>query len=50
MLKQIFGSRPTTKFDVYLTAGAAVMAVLKAFDVHRQYKSEQDNKTEENQK
>jgi len=39
-LKDLFGARPTTKSDVVLAAGAAVMAVWKAFDVFNQYKNE----------
>ena len=41
MLKQLFGTRPTTKADVYLAAGAAVIAVVKFFDTRHQYKQEQ---------
>lgn len=41
MLKNLFGKRPTTKSDVILAAGAAVMAVWKAFDVFNEYKAEQ---------
>lgn len=45
MIKTImgqFGKRATTKVDVYLAAGAAVMAVLHFVDVKKQYKSEQN--------
>lgn len=37
-----FGARPTTKMDVYLAAGAAVMAVAHFIDVKKTYKSEQN--------
>lgn len=51
MFKTLFGKRPTTKSDVILAAGAAVMAVWKAFDVFNEYKSEQANiEIEENKK
>lgn len=49
MLKQLFGSRPTTRMDVYLAAGAAVMAVINAISVRQQYNTEQDTINEENQ-
>lgn len=45
MIKKImaqFGKRPTTKMDVYLAAGAAVMAVAHFIDVKKQYKTEQN--------
>lgn len=42
MLKQIFGSRPTTKFDVIFAVGAALLAIGKAVDTHHTYKSEQE--------
>lgn len=47
MIKTIFaqfGNRPTTKVDVYLAAGAAVMAAIHFIDVKRQYKTEQEEK------
>lgn len=51
MFKQLFGSRPTTKWDVYLAAGAAAMALIKAIDVHNQYKKEHSiNENKENEK
>lgn len=43
-IKNLMGSRPTTKSDVVLAAGAAVMAVWKAADVFNQYKTEQEEK------
>jgi hypothetical protein len=46
MFKGLFGSRPTTKSDVVLAAGAAVMAVWKAADVLNQYKKEHDTEKE----
>lgn len=46
MFKGLFGSRPTTKSDVVLAAGAAVMAVWKAVDVFNQYKAEQATNNE----
>ena len=50
MLKQFFGKRPTTRGDVILAAGAAVMAVFKAFDVYNGYKSETKNNEIEEKK
>lgn len=47
MLKQIFGSRPATRIDVILAAGAAVMAVVNFINVRHEYKSEQDNNEKE---
>lgn len=47
ILKQIFGSRPTTKIDVYLAAGAAAMALINFASVKMQYNTEQ-NENEEN--
>lgn len=41
MLKQIFGSRPTTRTDVGLAVGAVVFAIFKAVDTVNQYKKEQ---------
>jgi len=41
MFKHLFGNRPTTKLDVYLAAGAAVIAVIHFFDVKQQRKTEQ---------
>lgn len=46
MLRQLLGSRPTTKMDVYLAAGAAVMAVAHFFSVKNQYHTEQDDNKE----
>lgn len=40
MLKGLFGKRPVTKADVVLAAGAAVMAVWKAFDTYNEFKTE----------
>lgn len=42
IVKQFFGSRPTTKIDVFLAAGAAVMAVVHFVDVKKQYQTEQE--------
>ena len=50
MFKGLFGQRPTTKSDVVLAAGAAVMAVWEAFDVFNQYKAENNPQIEENKK
>lgn len=46
MIRQFFGNRPTTKWDVYLAAGAAAMAVIHYFDVKNQYKTEQNDTKE----
>jgi hypothetical protein len=44
MIKQFFGNRPTTKMDIYLAAGAAVMAAIHFVSVKQQYKTEQEEK------
>jgi hypothetical protein len=49
MLKGIFGSRPANKIDVLLAAGAAVMAVTAFFNTFHEFKTEQDNKKENEQ-
>lgn len=41
MFKGFMQKRPTNKRDVILAAGAAVMAVWKAFDIYNEYKAEQ---------
>jgi len=46
LLKQIFGSRPTTKVDVAIGVGAAIFGVLKAADTIHQYKKEQEEEQE----
>lgn len=46
MLRQLFGNRPTTKLDVYLAAGAAVMAAIHFVGVKQQFKSEQEDNKE----
>ena len=48
MLKQIFGSRPATRIDVLLAAGAAVMAVINFANVRHEYKTQQDITEKEN--
>lgn len=48
MLKQLFGTRPTTKMDVILAAGAAVMAVANFISIKKQYQTEQEDTNEEN--
>lgn len=48
LIKSMFGKRPTTKGDVIVAVGAAIIAVFKAVDVHREYKAEQaDNQIKE---
>lgn len=42
MLKSIFGTRPATRVDVVLAAGAAVMAVINFINIKQQYKTEQE--------
>lgn len=39
-IKGFFGKRPTTKGDVIVAVGAALLAALKAGDVYREYKAE----------
>lgn len=46
MLKGIFGSRPANKIDVFLAAGAAVMALAGLINTYSEYKSEQDTEKE----
>lgn len=46
MRKRLFGVRPTNKVDVYLAAGAAVMAVIGFFGTLQEYKSEQEENAE----
>lgn len=46
MIKGLFGNRPTTRVDIILAAGAAVIAVVHFFDVKHQYKTENDEKKE----
>ena len=48
MIKQIFGSRPTTKLDVYLAAGAAVIAAINFIGVKQQYTEEHTTDNKEN--
>lgn len=52
MLKQFFGNRRTTRIDVLVGIGGAVLAVIHAVGVTQQYKSEQPendpNNTQEN--
>ena len=42
MLKQIFGSRPTTRIDVVLGYAAAAMAVISAINIHHQFNNESE--------
>lgn len=44
MRRKLFGVRPTNKLDVYLAAGAAVMAIAAFFGTLQEYKSEQEEK------
>lgn len=48
MRKKLFGVRPTNKTDVYLAAGAAVMALIAFISTLNEYKSDQDETTKEN--
>lgn len=43
IIKSMFGKRPTTKGDVIVAIGAAVLAAFKAGDVYREYKAELAN-------
>lgn len=47
MRKRLFGVRPTNKVDVYLAAGAAVMAVIGFFGTLQEYKEEQEKENEQ---
>lgn len=51
LFKSFFGKRPTTKGDVIVAIGAAVLAAFKAGDVYREYKAESaDTNIKENEK
>lgn len=50
MFKGFFQQRPTQKRDVVLAAGAAVMAVWKAFDTFKEYQADQAPNEIEEQK
>jgi hypothetical protein len=47
MLKGIFGSRPANKMDVFLAAGAAVMALVGLANTIQEYKSAEAEKENE---
>lgn len=42
MLKHLFGTRATTRADVVIGFGAAILAAYKAFDTAKQYNTEKD--------
>lgn len=46
MLKDLFGKRATTRVDIVLAFGAAIMAAVKAVDVLNTYKTEQQEKNQ----
>jgi hypothetical protein len=47
MLKAIFGNRPANKTDVFLAAGAAVMALIGLANTYQEYKSAEAEKENE---
>lgn len=42
MLKKLFSKGPTSKFDVVMAGAAAIIAVWKAVDTVKDYKSDQE--------
>jgi hypothetical protein len=47
MFKGLFSKRPTTKGDIVLAIGAAVLAAWKAVDTIKDYKEEQSDDEKE---
>ena len=46
MIRAIFGKRSTTKADVVMAIGAALVGLWKAYDTVNDYKTEQEDKKE----
>lgn len=47
MFGGLFGNKKTSKTDVVMAVGAAVMAVWKAFDTVKEYRSDKDTENKE---